>query len=427
MLKKILLSLSSLFLFNVSLLAQASSGLELYTEQPLKGWHWLFESYGTRQDLISGKGVLPKGDVRAEFTQKSASENAVAFSWNDSWSAALSLSAGAPVDLTRYLPKGVLSLDLKVDELANGGIALKMQCASFDCNRLVAYSLPAKAMQGKGWQRVQVPLSCFPVAGDNFRQVTSPFAVEVGGTGKIQIANVRWLKKPEKNVQLASCPDSKTVSVTPSMLNEWWALSWWQPRHEQKLKDIKARPIDLVFIGDSITEGWEKSGVPVWDKYYGKRNAIALGFSGDRTENVLWRLQHGEVDGINPKLVVMMIGTNNTGFRREEPASTAKGVHKLLEELKTRLPNTKILLVSIFPRDHVPGTLLRNINDEINKIIATYADNKQVFYTDIGAKFLDAQGQLSTDIMPDLLHPNEKGYEIWASAIEPQVKQLMGE
>lgn len=427
MLKRFLLSLSTLALANLTSFAQASSSLELYGEQPLKGWHWRFENYEAHQDLFAGQGVLSKGDVSAAFVDKSTNEKAVAFSWHDAWRAALSLEGGAPLNLNAYLPQGVVSLDLKVDELAKGGLFFKMQCGSFDCDRQVPYTLPARALQGKGWQHLQVPLSCFPRAGDAFNQVNTPFALEAGGAGRVEVANVRWLKKPEKDLALVSCPDYKTVSVTPDMLNEWWSIDWWLPRHEQKLKDIKAGPIDLVFIGDSITQGWEQSGVPVWEKYYGKRNAIALGFGGDRTENVLWRLQHGEVDGISPKLVVMMIGTNNTGHRHEDPVTTAKGIHKLLDELKTRLPNTKILLVGIFPRDHVPGTLLRNINDGVNKIIATYADNKRVFYTDIGAKFLDAQGQLSTDIMPDLLHPNAQGYEIWASAIEPQVEQLLGE
>ncbi len=427
MLKKILLSLSSLVLVNVSGLAQAKSDINLYVDQPLKGWHWRFENYETQQDLFSGKGVLSKGDVTAEFVSKSAKEKAVAVSWHDSWRGALSLQAGAPLNMSPYVANGVLSLDLNVLELAGGGLSFKMQCASFDCSRQVPFALPAKAMQGKGWQHIQVPLSCFPVMDDEFNQVTVPFALEFGGAGSVQLANVRWLKRADPKTELVSCPDYKTASVTPEMLNEYWALSWWKPRHEQKLKDIKARPIDLVFIGDSITEGWEKSGVPVWDKYYAKRNAIALGYGGDRTENVLWRLQHGEVDGISPKLVVMMIGTNNTGHRHENPELTAKGIRKLLDELNTRLPNSKILLVGIFPRDRVPGTLLRSINEDVNKIIAGFADNKKVFYTDIGAKFLDDQGQLSIDIMPDLLHPNEQGYEIWASAIEPQVRQLMGE
>jgi len=186
--------------------------------------------------------------------------------------------------------------------------------------------------------------------------------------------------------------------------------------------------VDLVLIGDSITHAWDnrrKAGA-TWDKYYAKRNALNLGFSGDRTEHVIWRLQHGAVDGISPKLAVIMIGTNNAG-RREKSEHTAMGVNVILQELKKRLPKTKVLLLAIFPRGKDDNDPLRKLNMGTNKIIKGYADNKRVFFMDINAEFLDKDRVLSKSIMPDLLHPNGKGYEIWAKAIEPKVKQFMGE
>jgi beta-glucosidase len=103
-------------------------------------------------------------------------------------------------------------------------------------------------------------------------------------------------------------------------------------------------------IGDSITQGWADEGGRIWDAYYGRRRAVNLGFNGDRTEHVLWRLDHGEVEGIAPKLAVVMIGTNNTGVRHDPPEETAAGIQAILAILRTRLPGTKILLLDVFPR-----------------------------------------------------------------------------
>ena len=180
-------------------------------------------------------------------------------------------------------------------------------------------------------------------------------------------------------------------------------------------------------IGDSITQGWEKEGKAVWEKYYADRNAVNLGYGGDRTENVLWRLQHGEVDGINPKVAVLMIGTNNTGHRLEQPQYTAIGIKTVLQELRTRLPDTKILLLGIFPREEKPDAEMRQINNRINDIIKTYADNQHIFYLNINDHFLADDGTLSREVMPDLLHLNESSYATWAKAMEPTLVKLIQE
>ena len=164
-----------------------------------------------------------------------------------------------------------------------------------------------------------------------------------------------------------------------------------------------------------------------WEQYYAKRHALNIGFSGDRTEQVIWRLQHGEVDGIAPKLAVIMIGTNNTGHRQDKPEHIALGIKAILGELAQRLPETKCLVLAIFPRGPDANDPLRKINDATNEIIKGYADGKRVFFLDINEKFLDQDGTLPKSIMPDLLHPNEKGYEMWADAMEPTIEKLMGE
>jgi beta-glucosidase len=198
----------------------------------------------------------------------------------------------------------------------------------------------------------------------------------------------------------------------------------WLSRHRAMNERVKQGNVDLLMIGDSITDGWSGQGKEVWKKYYEKRNAVNLGIGGDRTEHVLWRLQNGNIDGIKPKLAVVMIGTNNVGSGAKEIAA---GVQAIVETLRAKLPETKILLLAIFPRDADAKSGNRLKLAQVNEIIAKLADDKNVFFLDIGAKFLDKDGALPKEIMPDYLHPNAKGYAIWAEAMEPSVKKLMGE
>ncbi|HOY23215.1 MAG TPA: GDSL-type esterase/lipase family protein [Cellvibrio sp.] len=365
----------------------------------------------------------PNADVSVMKSDKSGSNDALTFAWKDSWRAALNFEAITPLDLGDYMAAGIVEFDLNVIELAKGGLAFKSKCAGNSCERKIPYLLEGRKLIGKGWQHLSVPLKCFMHEGDNFSAVSLPFSVEVGGEGKVAVANLNFAKAGTATV---SCPDYKTLSVTPDLLNEWWSVSWWMPRHLQKLEEVKTKKnAQVIFIGDSITQGWEKDGFNVWNHNYAQYNAVALGFGGDRTENVLWRLQQGEVDGLNPKVAVLMFGTNNTGHRQETPKTTAAGIKRNLEELQQRLPNTKILLLAVFPRDEKPDGELRQINNRVNAIISGFADNKKIFFLDINKSFLDANGVLSKTIMPDLLHPNEQGYEIWAKAMEPTLKNLL--
>ncbi len=223
-------------------------------------------------------------------------------------------------------------------------------------------------------------------------------------------------------------PKEIPLSISPAPQTAEWSIKWWMPRHEEKLalKD-KMSKVDLVFLGDSITHAFDKKGKEVWKNYYAKRNALNIGFSGDRTENVLWRLNHGAVDGIDPKALVLMIGTNNTGHRQDKPEDIAEGIKAILNTLEKRLPDTKVLLLAIFPRSVTKDDPLRKINDATNNIIKNYHDGKRVHYLDINHLFLDENGVLSKQIMKDLLHPNKEQYKVWAEAIEPSIKQLMNE
>jgi arylsulfatase A-like enzyme/lysophospholipase L1-like esterase len=200
--------------------------------------------------------------------------------------------------------------------------------------------------------------------------------------------------------------------------------TWWRDRDREKNNRLKEGNIDLAFIGDSITQGWEGNGKQVWESYYGARKAVNLGFGGDRTEHVIWRLTKGAWNQIKPKVAVLMIGTNNTGHKMQDPSQTAAGIERILNILKERSPKTKVLLLGVFPRGKAPHDRGRVINQGINQIIRRLADNDRVHYMDLGDHFLQSDGDLPASIMPDALHLNEEGYRIWAEAMEPKLKEL---
>jgi len=213
--------------------------------------------------------------------------------------------------------------------------------------------------------------------------------------------------------------------------------SWWMPRHQGVLDREAKGNVDLLMIGDSITHGFDKAGKAVWDKYYAPRNAVNMGFSGDRTEHVLWRMEHGELDGISPKLAVIMIGTNNSGGDDHTAEQIADGIKAIVCQLRTKLPETKVLILAIFPRgdaaqrkDKAHGAIFNDQwakNNQASELASKMADGKMIFYLDINKVFLNDEGELTREIMPDLLHPKEKGYQLWADAMEPTIAKLMGE
>jgi beta-glucosidase len=198
----------------------------------------------------------------------------------------------------------------------------------------------------------------------------------------------------------------------------------WMKRHESFNERAKQGDVDLIFLGDSITQGWSDNDV--WQKHYGKRKAFNIGIGGDRTQHVLWRLDHGNVDGLKPKLVVLMIGTNNSNGTDNTAEEIADGIRTIVAELREKLPETKILVLAIFPRGAEPNPQ-REKNAEASKLASEVADGETVYYLDIGPKFLSADGKLSKEIMPDYLHLSPQGYQIWAESIEDKVAELMGE
>ena len=221
---------------------------------------------------------------------------------------------------------------------------------------------------------------------------------------------------------------AKTVkaSVTPdNRLGE----AWWKARFEQKQALVKQGGWEVVFMGDSITHGWEGAGKEVWAQSFGAYKALNLGYGGDRTEHVLWRLDNGELDGYQPKLLILMIGTNNTGHRpaaQETPEDTAAGIKAILDKIGQKSPTTRVLLLAIFPRSPKAGDSARVRNDKVNALIKGYADGKRVVFMDFNKEMLEPDGTLTKEMMPDFLHPRGKGYAIWAKAVLPAIKEAVG-
>jgi lysophospholipase L1-like esterase len=196
----------------------------------------------------------------------------------------------------------------------------------------------------------------------------------------------------------------------------------WMEIHNSFLVLAKKGHIDLLFLGDSITQGWRENSV--WQRFYGSRHAENFGIGGDRTQHVLWRIQNGELDGIDPKVTVLMIGTNN--LSGDTPDEIAQGIKTIVAELRNRLPKTQVLLLGVFPRSPKPDSAREQIKT-INEKIARLDDGSHVRYLDIGKAFLNADGTLSPEVMPDFLHLSTKGYRIWAEAMEPTLWSMLDE
>ena len=202
-------------------------------------------------------------------------------------------------------------------------------------------------------------------------------------------------------------------------------------RHNEKMAVVTNGGAKVVFIGDSITHFWESAGKAQWQKYFadGKYRALNLGTSADRTEHVLWRITEGrELDGYEAKVILLMIGTNNSGhfpFDKEPPIDTVCGVREILRVIAEKQPSARTVLTAIFPRGATAGDGYRMRNDVVNRELAKMADGRKVIWCDFSDKFLSPDGRMSRAIFPDLLHPGPLGYEIWASAVLPLVDRVL--
>lgn len=198
----------------------------------------------------------------------------------------------------------------------------------------------------------------------------------------------------------------------------------WQRRDRQLAANMKRGQASIAFIGDSITQGWEGSGKSVWDEMYAGRDAINLGISGDRTEHVIWRLTRNDLGKVAPDVAVVLIGTNNTGHLMQAPGEVAAGVRGILDRIQASSPKTRVVLHGIFPRGEGKLDPARLNNIAINERLEKFADGDRVVYLDIGDAFLNDDGTIPAELMPDKLHLTPKGYRLWADALEPTLQSM---
>ncbi len=215
-------------------------------------------------------------------------------------------------------------------------------------------------------------------------------------------------------------PNPAVIAAKPTWLKPL-NLYYWDVRLSDNIAHSREKPVNLLFEGDSITDYWrEKQGNAVWMQHYDKLNAYDFGVAGDKTQNVLWRLQHGEVDGLHPKLIVLLIGANNLEGG-DSPEQTAEGIHAVVAELRKRCPDSPILLQGIFPSRPFSSDPIRAKIKATNNLISAFADGKWVIYLHFGERFLEPDGSITVETMTDFEHPAAKGYQIWADAIQPVI------
>jgi beta-glucosidase len=183
---------------------------------------------------------------------------------------------------------------------------------------------------------------------------------------------------------------------------------------------------EVIFVGDSITQGWEGNGKEVWAKYYAPRHALNLGIESDHTQHVLWRFEHGNLDGLKPKVAVVLIGVNNIPDDNNTPRQVLEGVTAVVQKLREKLPETKVLLLGIFPfREDFCAQRAKAL--QVNEALRKLDDGQWIRVLDFGYLFLQPNGKISKDIMRDFLHPSAAGYRIWAEAMEPDLAVMLGE
>lgn len=225
--------------------------------------------------------------------------------------------------------------------------------------------------------------------------------------------------------------ENNALAPAPKLENDCY--DWWA-RHKEVLKVKDAINPEIALIGDSITHFWggdppgpRKNGPKAWDDVFSGKRVLNLGFGWDRTQNVLWRLDNGEFDGLRPRYVILNIGTNNfsgtANARENTPAEVAEGIKAIYARLNAKSPGSKIILMGVFPRGASPKDGFRPKIAALNQLLAAFAKEKGLAFLDLGAKMLGSDGALPREIMGDAVHPTEKGYALWAAALKELLKE----
>ena len=217
-----------------------------------------------------------------------------------------------------------------------------------------------------------------------------------------------------------------TPAVTAHPQTASWTAHWWHTRHtERKVLARHLSHVDLLFIGDSLTHGWEsESGYPVWRRHFASARSLNLGFAGDRTEHVLWRLRDGALTGFTAHIAVILIGTNNVGHRSDSPPRVAAGIGAVVAEVIEQRPETHVLLLGLLPRGRSAADPLRQRTEAVNARLAAMAWPEPVTYVDVSSVFLEPDGTLPETLAPDGLHLSRAGYEALATALESVITPL---
>lgn len=220
--------------------------------------------------------------------------------------------------------------------------------------------------------------------------------------------------------------ESPDVPAPRTKAYPWMSLEKWREFHAGDLARGKEGPIEVLFLGDSITEAWEKNGAAVWEEFLAPLGAANFGVGGDTTQNVLWRItEGGALENVRPKVVVLLIGTNNIGLLGDDPPEVVRGIDAVVRTLRKKLPDTRIVLLDLFPRG-VPGDSYRRDVEETNRLLpAVGKDDPMVRHFRIWDEFTDGKGNLPPDLMPDKLHLSEAGYRIWAKEITPVLREMI--
>ena len=203
-----------------------------------------------------------------------------------------------------------------------------------------------------------------------------------------------------------------------------------EERHAEFLEIARQGDIDCLLMGDSITDWWRRDGLAVYQENFGSLNCANFGIAADRTQGVLWRFANGELDGYSPTLMMLMIGTNNLRGRGETPANSpeeiAVAITAIVTSFRAKFPEARVLVLGVFPRGAEPGGQYRDPIRRIHSLLSGLDDGESVRYMDIGDRFLEPDGSISVEVMADGLHPTELGYEIWADAVMPTFREMLG-
>lgn len=285
-------------------------------------------------------------------------------------------------------------------------------------NRRVALTIRSSTDAGKTWSagRLLDPAgamySCLTVLRDGRIGVVYESGTEAG----LVFARfpLDWVQEG------ASVP-----TVPEGRLERTGKFGWWLGRHEEKIAETKAGGGEIIFLGDSITQGWEAAGKTAWEKHFAPRKAANYGFGGDSTQHVLWRVRNGEFDGLSPKAIVLLIGTNNARHGDFTPEQIAAGIRAILDALAEKCPRAKVLLLGILPRGADPADPLRRKCDAVNALLPALADGQRVHFANLNATFLTSDGTLTHELAPDLLHLSPTGYALFAEALQTKLVGLI--